>query len=96
MAESWPEPGACFEHPTPQLWDVASRGEPFQERKMRQKIALAYCEECPALARCKASIDPRYDEGVKGGEILPPLKNHPSIGREVGVVVSWPGERWAA
>lgn len=71
----WRERAACRRHPQlpPQTWDdsLGAEGESRESadgRAKRVAKAIAVCNtECPVKAFCLATVDLRYDEGVRGG-----------------------------
>lgn len=73
--ESWREEAACAFHKDKTLWDAGpDRQEADRVREARQAQAKKICRtECPVREVCAATVDPRFDEGVRGGHTLPPL-----------------------
>jgi hypothetical protein len=65
---------ACAGHP-PQLWDSKIEGETVKLRRKRQAYALVICASCPIRQECAASVDPKHDEGIRGGKVLPVISD---------------------
>jgi len=70
--EDWRARAACG--PEEPLWDDRVEGETETQRDVRHGRALAVCNNaCPVREMCGDAVDPRFDEGVRGGHILPTL-----------------------
>lgn len=65
---------ACAGYPSP-LWDAYVHGETPRERAARQARALAFCWSCPVRAECAAAIDLKHDDGIRGGILLPTIRD---------------------
>ena len=65
------------------LWDATVDGESERQKAARHAQALAYCAVCPVVDWCEAGIDPKHDDGVRGGRVLPTI--HDSQRRSVWV-----------
>jgi hypothetical protein len=63
---------ACAGSPVP-LWDATVDGETDEQREYRHEAALRICARCPIRRKCRADVDPRVDDGVWGGEVLPTI-----------------------
>lgn len=66
------QPAACAGHREP-LWDATVDGETEQQQAARHARAVAICRTCPATHWCTATVNPRYDDGVRGGVVLPTI-----------------------
>jgi hypothetical protein len=72
---TYPADAACAGHRYPTWWDQSVDGEPREEQGWRHEAALYVCRRrCPVRQQCADSVDRRYDEGVKGGKVLGPLR----------------------
>lgn len=80
---------ACAGHPEP-LWDAHIDGEGEVERVARHTRALTFCRRCPERLACDAATDPRIDDGVRGGRVLPTI---PDQDRRSPYVTGFPPER---
>lgn len=65
---------ACAGHPEP-LWDAPLDGEHEIQTTARHARALAVCRSCPIRSECAAQIDVRVDDGVRGGILLPTIRD---------------------
>ena len=65
---------ACAGH-LPQLWDATVEGETETQRRSRHAMALRICAGCQIRQDCEDSIDPRTDDGIRGGKVLPPIRD---------------------
>lgn len=63
---------ACAGHRVP-LWDATVDGETAEQRQHRHQAALRICARCPIRRKCAADVDPKLDDGVRGGRILPTI-----------------------
>lgn len=71
--ESWRGRAACLGRKD-LLWDDRVEGETDPQRDARHVKAEAVCHlSCPVREECGDSVDPKYDDGVRGGHLLPTL-----------------------
>lgn len=73
--DGWREKAACARSADLTLWDgQRDVGESERARESRQAQAKTTCRaQCPVREACAADVDWRFDEGVRGGHVLPPL-----------------------
>lgn len=57
------------------LWDAHVEGETALDRRHRQARAVAICGGCPIRERCYAETDRKHEEGVRGGRVLPRIRD---------------------
>ena len=70
----FPDDSLCAGHEHPEIFDQSVDGETRDQQGVRHDAALEVCGRCPVRRECADSIDRRYDEGVKGGRVLGPLR----------------------
>jgi len=63
---------ACAGNPEP-LWDAHLDGESDRDQSARHARAVTICRRCPMRRECAAGIDPKHDDGVRGGRVLPTI-----------------------
>lgn len=73
--DSWRADAACAGHKDLTLWDASiPLPEKDAARHIRQAKAAAICNtRCDVREQCAADADWRFDEGVRGGHVLPML-----------------------
>lgn len=72
--DSWRARAVCTERLKEQLWDDRVEGETDAQRDARHGRGMAVCNvSCPVREECGDSVDVKYDEGVRGGHLLPSL-----------------------
>ena len=72
--ESWREDSACRYHDARLWWDsFDDMREGAATREARHAKAAAICGSCPVRKLCADSFDWRFDDGVRGGHVTPPL-----------------------
>ena len=57
------------------LWDAIVHGEDEGAQASRHARALAFCRICPVRAACAAEIDLKHDDGIRGGIVLPTIRD---------------------
>lgn len=94
--EEWMESAACAGHEKPEMWDDQVHGETPQDRHFRIEAAKRICKtECSVRDHCLARVDWTFDEGVRGGVVLPRKKHAARVpGRPPKPIVH--GSRWGA
>ncbi len=70
MTGDQPAAGAGYREP---LWDATVDGETEDQQAARHARAIAICRTCPAIDPCAATVNPRTDDGVRGGRLLPTI-----------------------
>lgn len=70
----WRTQAACTERVREMLWDDRLEGESDDHRDERHGKAMAVCNRvCTVREQCGDGVDPKIDEGVRGGHRLPTL-----------------------
>lgn len=73
--ESWRQQAACVEQVHEQLWDDKVDGEREEHRNERHRRAKAICRRCEVKVPCRQEVVLGVDEGIRGGEVLPPARD---------------------
>jgi hypothetical protein len=79
---TWLEKAKCAGHGEP-LWDGFVDGESAKQRAMRHERGKAVCRRCPVAMECLLAVDTRFDDGIRGGHLLPDLKSPKVTEREI-------------
>lgn len=72
----WRDAAACRDRAPlfDATFDQSHQREPDTVRVARHQMAATVCRTCPVTAECLADARPGRDEGVRAGQVLPPLE----------------------
>lgn len=71
MTATYPADALCARSADRTLWDCAVHGETAAQRDTRHALAKQVCAACPVAVECLRAVDPVWDEGIRGGVLLP-------------------------